>query len=216
MITVKMKKAANNTEVLTLPETVKIRGVSITSSVSQVNRNILNIEATNNTDTTVHLEKGTNICTGECFDTPIKTVQTDNRSKDPVFMIGIGDEERKKLYSEAIKKTDYHDHIEELQELIWKYRDVVAVPGDKMGCTNVLKHHINLEPGTKPIYIPAYRLPEKHRKPVREAVEEMIEEGIVRPSSSPYNFPLLCVPKKDGTWRVVVDFRKLNLKTVPD
>ena len=49
----------------------------------------------------------------------------------------------------------------------------------------------------------------------------MVEDGIVIPSESPWNSPLLIVPKRAGPdgkpkWRMVVDFRKLNEKTVGD
>ena len=44
----------------------------------------------------------------------------------------------------------------------------------------------------------------------------MLAENIIEPSKSPYNFPLLAVPKKDRTWRIVVDFRRLNAHTIPD
>ena len=47
-------------------------------------------------------------------------------------------------------------------------------------------------------------------------VKDMKKEGIVRDSTSPYNSPLLLVPKKNNEWRLVVDFRKLNQNTVPD
>ena len=103
-----------------------------------------------------------------------------------------------------------------MYDLLTDFSDVIAVSGDSLGHTKVLKHKINLLENVKPIYIPAYCIPQKRREAVNEAVDDMLNQGIIRPSSSPFNFPLLCVLKGDGSWRVVVDFRKLNESTIPD
>jgi hypothetical protein len=43
-------------------------------------------------------------------------------------------------------------------------------------------------------------------------VEDLLRQGIIRPSKSPYASPAFLVPKSDGTYRMVVDFRKVNKK----
>ena len=60
------------------------------------------------------------------------------------------------------------------------------------------------------------RLPEKWKSEVNKQVNEMVENEIIRESSSPYNSNVLLADKKDDTKRFVIDFRTLNKNTVQD
>ena len=115
-----------------------------------------------------------------------------------------------------VNETDFPEHCGELIKILRKFRETVAIKGDKLGRTDVLQHKIILEEGAKPFFIPNYRLPISTRATVDSIVEEMKSDGIVVPSNSLYNSPLLLVPKKDSSWRLVIDFRNLNSQTVPD
>lgn len=62
-----------------------------------------------------------------------------------------------------------------------------------------------------------YPIPIAYRADAHKRVLEMLEQGIIRESSSPYVHPMLVVKKKEkNKLRVCVDFRALNLVTVPD
>ncbi|UYV84176.1 K02A2.6-like [Cordylochernes scorpioides] len=56
----------------------------------------------------------------------------------------------------------------------------------------------------------------KERTIITDQIDEMLEEGIIRPSSGPWSFPVILVKKRDGKYRFCVDYRKLNEVTVKD
>lgn len=80
---------------------------------------------------------------------------------------------------------------------------------------------INLE-HDRPIYSKQYPYAQSVAEFVNKEIKRMLDENIIRPSRSPYNSPVLLVPKKgyneDGTpkLRLVIEFKKLNENTIPD
>nr|XP_034319115.1 uncharacterized protein LOC117687074 [Crassostrea gigas] len=81
-----------------------------------------------------------------------------------------------------------------------------------IGC---FRHHISTE-GEKPTKQHPRRLPHHAAEFVDKEVQNMVEKGIVEPSSSPWAAGVVLVEKKDGTKRSCVDYRSLNNKTVKD
>ncbi|GBN33763.1 Tigger transposable element-derived protein 6 [Araneus ventricosus] len=67
-----------------------------------------------------------------------------------------------------------------------------------------------------PVYQPARRLSFPEKQAVNKQIDEWLDQGIVRQSSSEYASPIVLVKKKDGTARLCVDYRKLNRKLVKD
>ncbi|KAG8503648.1 hypothetical protein CXB51_001631 [Gossypium anomalum] len=73
---------------------------------------------------------------------------------------------------------------------------------------------IELIPGTTPISIAPYRMAPLELKELKAQLQELIDKGFVRPSSSPWGAPVLFVKKKDGSMRLCIDYRQLNKVTV--
>jgi hypothetical protein len=69
---------------------------------------------------------------------------------------------------------------------------------------------ITLLPGAQPVFVRPYRYPPNLKDEIEKQVKEMLEEGIIQPSTSSFASPVLLVNKKDGSYRFCVDFRQLN------
>lgn len=99
-----------------------------------------------------------------------------------------------------------------LQKLIEKYRNCFSSGLHDLGYTNLTEMVIELE-DTDPVVYRPYRMSYADRTLVRNMVQEMVEHGIIRESTSPYASPILLVQKKTGDKRLCVDYRALNRKT---
>lgn len=119
-------------------------------------------------------------------------------------------------------KTD-HLNLEEkcnLLQLCTNFSDVFYKENTPLTFTNQIKHCINTFDEI-PIFSRTYRYPHVHKNEVDRQIKSMLEQNIIRASNSPWDSPIWIVPKRvDSTgekkWRLVVDYRKLNEKTVSD
>lgn len=75
-------------------------------------------------------------------------------------------------------------------------------------------HSIPLQPGVQPVNVKPYRYSPTQKDEIEKQIKQMLQQGIIRASSSPFASPVLLVKKKDGTWRFCVDYRHLNNITV--
>lgn len=119
-------------------------------------------------------------------------------------------------------RTDHLNNEERkhLLKLINNYSDVIHREGQDLSFTNHVKHNITTT-DEMPVYSKTYRYPYVHKEEIKNQIDKMLEQKIIRPSFSPWSSPIWVVPKKlDASntqkWRLVVDYRKLNEKTIDD
>lgn len=104
---------------------------------------------------------------------------------------------------------------EQVERILQQYSHVFAVP-QGLPPHRELDHQIVLKSGAEPFKLKPYRYPHAHKTEIEKQEAEMLSSGIVTHSSSPFASPVLLVKKKDNSWRLCVDYRKLNELTVKD
>ena len=104
---------------------------------------------------------------------------------------------------------------QKLQNFLQSNSDIFSSFLEDIGKTNVFQHRIDTDPNAPPVRMPFYRQPPHLKAETDRQVEDMLQQGIIQPSTSMYNSPVVLVRKKDNTWRFAVDYRKLNKITIP-
>lgn len=107
-----------------------------------------------------------------------------------------------------------------LTKICKEFEDIFFKEGQNLSFSNQIKHRI-LTTDNIPIYTKSYRYPYCHKEEIRQQINKMLEQGIIRQSYSPWSSPVWIVPKKmDASgkkkWRLVIDYRKLNEKSISD
>nr|GEY98752.1 putative reverse transcriptase domain-containing protein [Tanacetum cinerariifolium] len=80
--------------------------------------------------------------------------------------------------------------------------------------TRQVEFQINLIPGTAPVAHAPYRLAPLEMNELSNQLQELIDRGFIRPSTSPWGAPVLFVKKKDGSFTMCIDYRELNKLTI--
>ncbi|GJZ35205.1 putative reverse transcriptase domain-containing protein [Tanacetum coccineum] len=122
------------------------------------------------------------------------------------------------IFLAHIKKKETEDKLEEKRlEDVPTIRDFPEVfledlPG--LPPMRQAKFQIELVPGATPVARAPYRLAPSELQELSTQQQELSDKGFIRPSSSPWGAPVLFVKKKDGSFRMCIDYRELNKLTV--
>lgn len=101
------------------------------------------------------------------------------------------------------------------QKLINDYDDVFSKDDMDVGLTSMVKHRIRLD-DSQPFKQRFRKIPPSMFAEVQKHIQQLLDSDIIRHSQSPWASNVVLVKKKDGSLRICVDYRQLNLRTVKD
>ena len=110
------------------------------------------------------------------------------------------DVENEKLKSDLVEVVNQYDEI---------FQEPKGLP-PKRG----IRHEIQLQQDCPLPNIDMYRMAMMEIVEIKKKIQELLDKGIIRPSTSPCRSPIVLVSKKDGTWHMCVDFHALKNITV--
>ena len=135
----------------------------------------------------------------------------------------IGAEDRKHLV-DRLRIHAPQPWKKKIEDLVIKYHDVCSKDKFDLGRASIIKHSIRMKDNI-PTHSRQFRIPIHHEHIVHDYVDSLLKQGAIEISRSPYNSAIFCVPKKvPPDWpadqavpmRVVLDYRAVNLRSIPD
>ena len=120
--------------------------------------------------------------------------------------------EKEKYLREKITISSPTEFANSYMQLALEFHDIFASHSNDIGHTDLVTHHIHMkDPNQAPIYRKQFPIPWEHQQFISEKVTEMLQQGVIEESLSPYNSPIFAVKKPHGGGlRLVIDMRKIN------
>ena len=169
----------------------------------------------NNSFNPVKLKKGTLL--GSVNPVIVNPVLEDKvAAEDAVAMVSEkSDVDREELLLKTVQMNTSElssQQLTQIQALLKEYGDIFSLHPSDLGTTDQITHTINTG-DHEPIRQPPRRLPFSLRSKTNELVREMLKQGVIQASTSPWASPVVLVEKKDRSIRFYVDYRRLNAVT---
>ena len=172
------------------------------------------------------LEQGETIGTwDELIETSVFSIQEFSSLKSAEVVAQVSVQEKGELNIELPKELQElfercsvgltKEQGSSLKELLWDYRHIFKFKGQPNGKTAWEVHQIDLLSPT-PIKERVRQIPIHKSEEVENEIQQMLQNGVIRESNSPWSAPVVIVRKKDGSCRFCIDYRKLNAVTVKD
>jgi hypothetical protein len=115
-----------------------------------------------------------------------------------------------KLYAIlALNEKGIAEGLEHLL-VVREFVDVFPKELSRMLPERELEFTIDLKPGNEPIARTPYRMSTPELQELKMQLKELMDLGLIRPSVSPWGAPVIFIRKKDGSWRICIDYHQLN------
>ncbi|GBG71752.1 hypothetical protein CBR_g9160 [Chara braunii] len=102
-----------------------------------------------------------------------------------------------------------------IADILIEYQGAISVSDADIGLSVVVQHEIQTG-NHSPIHCKPYRYSLTERKTALQRIREFEANGWIEPAIGPWSFPVVLVPKKNGSVRICIDYRKLNDITIKD
>ena len=107
------------------------------------------------------------------------------------------------------------DQRKQIEQMLTEECDVFSKTDSDIGNITDFQMKINLTDNI-PVNIAYRSIPRPLYEEVKNYIDDLLTNGWIKQSYSAYTSPMVCVRKKDGSLRLCIDYRKLNMKTIPD
>lgn len=195
-----------------LPKNIKINEIIIPCGIYKASNGYIDVMATNFGDTTTFR-----------WTKPNKTIPL--KKFNEINQIDTIKEFKQSITINDLNHLIRTEHLcnyekDELFKILLKHPKIIQQEGEKLSFTNMIQHKIHTKDEI-PVHTKSYRYPNIHKLEIEKQIDEMLQDGIIQNSISPWTSPIWIVPKKIDSsgkpkWRLVIDYRKLNEKTVDD
>ncbi|GJU70392.1 putative reverse transcriptase domain-containing protein [Tanacetum coccineum] len=142
----------------------------------------------------------------------MKELRLDDKLNFVEELVEIMDREVKQLKQSRIPIIKVRWNSKKGLEFMWKREDQIH---ESLGLSKQLQEfQIDLIPGTTPVARAPYRLAPSEMQELSKQLQKLSDRGFIRPSTSPWGAPVLFVKKKDGSFKMCIDYWELNKLTI--
>lgn len=121
---------------------------------------------------------------------------------------------QEEVLSRSSQGGEQEEELPELIQLLREY-DHCFFETSGLGRVSITEHHINLEKD-QPVRSKPYRLTYEEDQYLKDELKKMLELDLIRPASGRWSSPLFFIKKKNGSLRMVIDYRRVNRLTTPE